>query len=144
MPTQSHATTAAPFHRRSHGMHEAMKAGIGATACSVLILAIVCWRCTRCRPVSDNNPDATQIGMALVIALVFASSPVALAHDTAWPRAVTPTGATVVDQQTDGFDVSRTAWPAPVGHRQPRAEDIPAEGPKNAILICNRTAGQDA
>jgi hypothetical protein len=41
MPTQSHATTAAPFHRRSHGMHEAMKAGIGATACSVLILAIV-------------------------------------------------------------------------------------------------------
>jgi hypothetical protein len=68
--------------------------------------------------------------MALVIALVFASSPVALAHDTAWPRAVTSTGATVVDQQTDGFDVSRTAWPAPVGHRQPRAEDIPAEGPK--------------
>ncbi len=86
---------------------------------------------------SDNNPDATQIGMALVIALVFASSPVALAHDTAWPRAVTSTGATVVDQQTDGFDVSRTAWPAPVGHRQPRAEDIPAEGPKNAMLICN-------
>jgi len=39
----------------------------------------------------------------------------------------------VVDQplaQTHGFDVSRTAWPAPVGHRQPRAEDIPAEGPK--------------
>jgi hypothetical protein len=77
-----------------------------------------------------NNPDATQIGMALVIALVFASGPVALAHDTAWPRAVTPTGATV-----GGFDVSRTAWPAPVGHRQPRAEDIPAEGPKNAMLI---------
>ena len=53
-----------------------------------------CWRCIRCRPASDNNPDATQIGMALVIALVFA---------------VTPTGATVVDQQTHGFDVSRTA-----------------------------------
>jgi pyruvate,orthophosphate dikinase len=32
-----------------------------------------CWRCTRCRPASDNNPDATQIGMALVIALIFAS-----------------------------------------------------------------------
>ncbi len=38
---KSHATTAASFHRRSHAMDEAMKAGIGATACSVLILAIV-------------------------------------------------------------------------------------------------------
>ena len=41
MPEKSHATTAAWFHRRSHGMDEAMKAGIGATACSVLILALV-------------------------------------------------------------------------------------------------------
>jgi hypothetical protein len=41
MPTQSHATTAAPFYRRSHGMGEAMKAGIGVTACSVLLLTIV-------------------------------------------------------------------------------------------------------
>jgi hypothetical protein len=41
MPEKSHATTAASVHRRSHGMDEAMKAGIGATVCSVLILAIV-------------------------------------------------------------------------------------------------------
>jgi hypothetical protein len=41
MPMQSHATTAGAFHRRSHGMDEAMKAGIGATACSVLLLTIV-------------------------------------------------------------------------------------------------------
>jgi hypothetical protein len=41
MPTQSHATTAAPFYRRSYGMDEAMKAGIGASVCSVLILTIV-------------------------------------------------------------------------------------------------------
>ena len=33
-----HATTAG---RRSRGMDEAMKAGIGATVCSVFILAIV-------------------------------------------------------------------------------------------------------
>jgi hypothetical protein len=41
MPEKSHATTAASFHRRSHGMDEAMKAGIGAIVCSVLVLAIV-------------------------------------------------------------------------------------------------------
>jgi hypothetical protein len=80
-----------------------------------------------------TTPMLTQIGMALVISLVLASDPVALAHDTAWPRPATSTGATVVDRpsaQTHRFEVSRTAWPAPVGHRQPRAEDIPAEGLK--------------
>ena len=41
MLEKSHATTAASFHRRSRGMDEAMKAGIGATVCSMLILAIV-------------------------------------------------------------------------------------------------------
>jgi hypothetical protein len=41
MPEKFSATTAASFHRRNHGMDEAMKAGIGATVCSVLILAIV-------------------------------------------------------------------------------------------------------
>ena len=41
MPSKTQATTAASFHRRNHGIDEAMKAGIGATACSVLILAIV-------------------------------------------------------------------------------------------------------
>ena len=41
MTEKSHTMTAAPFHRRSRGMGEAMKAGIGAAACSVLILAIV-------------------------------------------------------------------------------------------------------
>jgi len=37
MPEKSHATTA----RSSRGMDEAIKAGIGATVCSVFILAIV-------------------------------------------------------------------------------------------------------
>jgi hypothetical protein len=41
MPTQSHPTIAAAFHRRSHGMDEALKAGIGGTACSVVLLTIV-------------------------------------------------------------------------------------------------------
>ena len=55
---KSHAmTTTASFHRRNHSMNEAMKAGVGATVCSALILALCCWRCTRCRPASDNNPD---------------------------------------------------------------------------------------
>ena len=41
MPEKSHATTTALFDRRNHGVDEATKAGIGATVCSVLILAIV-------------------------------------------------------------------------------------------------------
>jgi hypothetical protein len=41
MPEKSHATTAASFHRRNYGMDKATKAGVGATVCSVLILAIV-------------------------------------------------------------------------------------------------------
>ncbi len=42
MLAKSHATaTAASFHRRSHGIDEAMKAGLGTTVWSVLILAIV-------------------------------------------------------------------------------------------------------
>jgi hypothetical protein len=41
MSTKNQATTAASFRRRSHGMDAAMKAGIGAATCSVLILAIV-------------------------------------------------------------------------------------------------------
>jgi len=41
MPEKSYAMTTASFHRRNHGMDEATKAGIGATICSVLILAIV-------------------------------------------------------------------------------------------------------
>ena len=41
MPGTSPATTDVSFHRRSRGMNEAMKAGVGATVCSVLILAIV-------------------------------------------------------------------------------------------------------
>jgi hypothetical protein len=41
MPEKSHVTTAASFHRRSHRMDEATKAGIGATLCSVVILAVV-------------------------------------------------------------------------------------------------------
>ena len=38
MPEKSHVTT---VHRRSHGIDEAMKAGIGATLCSLVILAII-------------------------------------------------------------------------------------------------------
>ena len=41
MLEKSYATTVASVHRRSRGMDEAMKAGIGATVCSMLILAIV-------------------------------------------------------------------------------------------------------
>jgi hypothetical protein len=41
MSEKSHATTAAWFHSRSKDMDEAMKAGIGATACSVLILLAI-------------------------------------------------------------------------------------------------------
>jgi len=41
MCEKSPATTVVSFHRRSRGMDEAMKAGVGATVCSVLILAIV-------------------------------------------------------------------------------------------------------
>ena len=41
MPPKDHASTAASFRRRDSSMDPAMKAGIGATACSVLILALV-------------------------------------------------------------------------------------------------------
>jgi hypothetical protein len=41
MPSKDKITTAAPFHRRNHSMDPAMKAGIGAIACSVLFLAFV-------------------------------------------------------------------------------------------------------
>ena len=41
MPLKANATSAASFRRRNDGMDQAMKAGIGATACGVLILAIV-------------------------------------------------------------------------------------------------------
>ena len=55
----SNATTAASFPRRNQSMDQAMKAGIGATACSVLILVIVLLAMhTRCRSPSDNGPDA--------------------------------------------------------------------------------------
>jgi hypothetical protein len=38
MPSKANATTA---RRGNHSMDRAMKAGIGATACSVLIVALV-------------------------------------------------------------------------------------------------------
>ena len=41
MPEKSHVTSRASFHRRSYGIDEATKAGIGATLCSLVILAIV-------------------------------------------------------------------------------------------------------
>jgi hypothetical protein len=41
MPSKATTTTAASFRRRNFSMDPAMKAGIGATACSVLIVAIV-------------------------------------------------------------------------------------------------------
>jgi hypothetical protein len=41
MVEKSDLTTAASLHRRNHDMDEATKAGIGATVCSVFILAIV-------------------------------------------------------------------------------------------------------
>ena len=44
-------TTVTSFRRRSQDMDEAMRAGIAATACSVLILAIV-WLAMHALPVS--------------------------------------------------------------------------------------------
>ncbi len=41
MPLKANATNAALFRPRSSSMDTAMKAGIGATICSVLILALV-------------------------------------------------------------------------------------------------------
>ena len=41
MLEKSHATTTASVHRRNRGMDEATKAGIGASVCSVFILAIL-------------------------------------------------------------------------------------------------------
>jgi hypothetical protein len=41
MSSKAKPTTAAPFRRRSHRIDPTMNAGIGATACSVLILALV-------------------------------------------------------------------------------------------------------
>jgi uncharacterized protein YdeI (BOF family) len=52
-----------------------------------------------------------RIGMALIAALVLAPAAGALAQDAA---ATEPAAAT------------RTPWPAPVGYRQPRVQDIPA------------------
>jgi len=76
----------------------------------------------------------THIGEALVVALTLASGSVALAHDAAWHGGSLQTGATAVSElfarTQHGLDVHRTPWPAPVGHRQPRAEDISVEQPK--------------
>ena len=41
MPEKFHVTRRASFHRRSYGIDEATKAGIGATLCSLVILASV-------------------------------------------------------------------------------------------------------
>ncbi len=41
MPAKRNATSAGSFGRRIHHMDEAMKAGLGATAFSVFILAVV-------------------------------------------------------------------------------------------------------
>jgi hypothetical protein len=41
MSTKTNAAAGASFHRCIHGMDDTMQAGIGATACIVLILAIV-------------------------------------------------------------------------------------------------------
>jgi hypothetical protein len=41
MPSKANATTAASSRRRNHSMDAAMKAGIVATVCSVLIVALV-------------------------------------------------------------------------------------------------------
>jgi hypothetical protein len=41
MPSKDKIATATPFRRRNHSMDPAMKAGIGAIACSVLFLGFV-------------------------------------------------------------------------------------------------------
>jgi hypothetical protein len=41
MPSKANATTPTSSRRANYSMDRAMKAGIGATACSVLIVALV-------------------------------------------------------------------------------------------------------
>jgi hypothetical protein len=41
MPVKTNATTAKSACRRNHTMDPALKAGIGATVCSVFIMALV-------------------------------------------------------------------------------------------------------
>jgi hypothetical protein len=97
-------------------MDQAVRAETGAVSCARFIaLCFSPWRAM----ISTNNRQA------LVIVLVFAFSSVALARDAASQRAVVPTGATLADQPSTG-----TVWPAPVGHRQPRAHDIPMQRPQ--------------
>ena len=62
----------------------------------------------------------SSISTALAIMLVVTAVPVALAHDGAR------------DGTRDGAEATRSVWPAPVGHRQPRVEDIPAGPQKRA------------
>jgi hypothetical protein len=80
-----------------------------------------------------------QIGLALVIALVFASGPLARPHDGAWPRKVPPTGTSVVDQplaQTHGLEVTRHGrLPLVTVNRAPKT--FPLKVRKKASLICN-------
>jgi hypothetical protein len=80
------ATRTAAF--TTHGMDEALKAGIGATLGSVLILALA---------------------LILMHTLPVGAAPVA--RDRLLER--TPAG-----------DATPAAWPAPVGHRQPRPDDV--------------------
>ena len=72
--------------------------------------------------------------IAWVIALVCWSLSPAPAQDTSRHGAPRSTAVATPDQvgQPDHASASRTAWPAPVGHRQPRPADIPpAPTPKN-------------
>jgi hypothetical protein len=51
MPAKYNASTTVAFRRRKHSIDPAMKAGIGATACSVLIVALT-WLAMHMLPVS--------------------------------------------------------------------------------------------
>jgi hypothetical protein len=55
-----------------------------------------------------------------------------LMHDAAATRVENSTARVVVDPPSvhARTNMILTAWPAPVGHRQPRPADIPAEGQK--------------
>ena len=67
----------------------------------------------------------------LVVQLVLLG---ALMHDAAASQMETSTAGIVVNGSSarPHGNVILTVWPAPVGHRQPRAADVPAEGQRKS------------
>ena len=82
------------------------------------------------RKLEKLAPMFTRIEAALGLALLVATVAVASALDD---RAPHQAGIAALDQgweQPQPADMRPMPWPAPVGHRQPRAADVPAERPQ--------------